>query len=40
MEIWDQAKNSSSAKGKPPGWMVTLTWRRAIEALRKKQAYA
>jgi RNA polymerase sigma-70 factor (ECF subfamily) len=40
MEIWNQAKNFSAAKGKPLGWMVTLTRRRAIDALRKKQAYA
>jgi RNA polymerase sigma-70 factor (ECF subfamily) len=40
MEIWNQAKNFSPAKGKPLGWMVTLTRRRAIDALRKKQAYA
>src|SRR2546428_8306731 len=40
MEIWNQAKNFSSQKGKPLGWMVTLTRRRAIDALRKKQAYA
>jgi RNA polymerase sigma-70 factor, ECF subfamily len=40
MEIWNQSKNFSSAKGKPLGWMVTLTRRRAIDALRKKQAYA
>jgi RNA polymerase sigma-70 factor (ECF subfamily) len=40
MEIWNQAKNFSVAKGKPLGWMVTLTRRRAIDALRKKQAYA
>jgi RNA polymerase sigma-70 factor (ECF subfamily) len=40
MEIWNQAKNFSSAKGKPLGWMVTVTRRRAIDALRKKQAYA
>jgi RNA polymerase sigma-70 factor (ECF subfamily) len=39
MEIWNQAKNFSPAKGKPLGWMVTLTRRRAIDALRKKQAY-
>jgi RNA polymerase sigma-70 factor (ECF subfamily) len=40
MEIWSQAKNFSAEKGKPLGWMVTLTRRRAIDALRKKQAYA
>src|ERR1041385_7089899 len=40
MEIWNQAKNFSSHKGKPLGWMVTLARRRAIDGLRKKQAYA
>src|SRR5881628_2892425 len=40
MEIWNQAKNFSAQKGKPLGWMVTLTRRRAIDGLRKKQAYA
>ena len=40
MEIWNQAKNFSALKGKPLGWMVTLTRRRAIDALRKRQAYA
>jgi RNA polymerase sigma-70 factor (ECF subfamily) len=40
MEIWNQAKNFSPQKGKPLGWMVTLARRRAIDALRRKQAYA
>ena len=40
MEIWNQAKNFSSERGKPLGWMVTLARRRAIDGLRKKQAYA
>jgi RNA polymerase sigma-70 factor (ECF subfamily) len=40
MEIWNQANNFSAQKGKPLGWMVTLARRRAIDALRKKQAYA
>jgi RNA polymerase sigma-70 factor, ECF subfamily len=40
MEIWNQAKNFSSQRGKPLGWMVTLARRRAIDGLRKKQAYA
>jgi RNA polymerase sigma-70 factor, ECF subfamily len=39
LEIWNQAKNFSAEKGKPLGWMVTMTRRRAIDALRKKQAY-
>ena len=39
MEIWNQAKNFSARKGKPLGWMVTLARRRAIDGLRKKQAY-
>src|SRR5437868_12320332 len=40
MEIWNHAKNFSAQKGKPLGWIVTLTRRRSIDALRKKQAYA
>jgi RNA polymerase sigma-70 factor, ECF subfamily len=40
MEIWNQAKNFSARKGKPLGWMVTLARRRAIDGLRKKQAYS
>src|ERR1700741_3372627 len=40
MEIWNQARNFSAHKGKPLGWMVTLARRRAIDGLRKKQAYA
>lgn len=39
MEIWNQARNFSAEKGKPLGWMVTLARRRAIDALRKRQAY-
>src|ERR1700730_15041217 len=39
MEIWNQAKNFSAQKGNPLGWMVTLARRRAIDGLRKKQAY-
>ena len=40
MEIWKQARNFSAQKGKPLGWMVTLARRRAIDGLRKRQAYA
>jgi len=39
MELWNRADNFSAAKGKPFGWMVTLTRRRAIDRLRKRQAY-
>jgi len=39
MEIWNQAKNFSANKDKPLGWIVTLARRRAIDGLRKKQAY-
>ena len=39
MQVWNQAKNFSSDKGKPLGWIVTLTRRRAIDRLRKRQAY-
>jgi RNA polymerase sigma-70 factor, ECF subfamily len=39
MEIWNQAKNFSAQRGKPLGWIVTLARRRAIDGLRKKQAY-
>lgn len=39
MEIWHHAPNYSPEKGKPLGWMVTLTRRRAIDRLRKRQSY-
>jgi RNA polymerase sigma-70 factor (ECF subfamily) len=39
MQIWRQAKNYSPKKGQPLGWIVTLTRRRAIDRLRKRQAY-
>ena len=40
MELWNQARNYSAEKGKPLGWMVTLTRRRSIDRLRKRQSYA
>lgn len=39
MEIWHHAPNYVPEKGKPLGWMVTLTRRRAIDRLRKRQSY-
>lgn len=39
MEIWHHAPNYSPEKGRPLGWLVTLTRRRAIDRLRKRQCY-
>ena len=38
-EVWRQAAHYSEEKGKALGWIVTLARRRAIDKLRKKQAY-
>lgn len=38
-EAWKQAGNYAEEKGKALGWLVTLARRRAIDRLRKKQAY-
>jgi RNA polymerase sigma-70 factor (ECF subfamily) len=40
MQIWEQARNYSSAKGKVLGWIITVARRRAIDRLRKREAYA
>lgn len=40
MQIWRQAANYAPEKGKPLGWIVTLTRRRAIDRLRQRQAYS
>jgi RNA polymerase sigma-70 factor (ECF subfamily) len=39
LELWNRAENYSEEKGKVLGWLVTLARRRAIDRLRKKQAY-
>ena len=39
MEIWRMATRYSSAKGKALGWIITLARRRAIDRLRREQAY-
>jgi RNA polymerase sigma-70 factor (ECF subfamily) len=39
MEIWVQAKAFSPEKGQPLGWMITMTRRRSIDRLRKREAY-
>lgn len=38
-EVWRQAAHYSEEKGKALGWLVTMARRRAIDRLRKKQAY-
>ena len=39
LELWNRAESYSEEKGKALGWMITLARRRAIDRLRKKQAY-
>ncbi len=39
MEIWRLANRYSQEKGKALGWMITLARRRAIDRLRREQAY-
>lgn len=39
MEIWDRASGYSAEKGKALSWIVTLARRRAIDRLRKREAY-
>lgn len=39
LEVWRLAAHYDVAKGKALGWIVTLSRRRSIDRLRKKQAY-
>lgn len=39
LEIWDRAASYDSHKGKALGWIITLTRRRSIDRLRKREAY-
>lgn len=39
VEIWDRAGSYSAVKGKALGWIITLARRRAIDRLRKREAY-
>lgn len=39
MEVWKVAFRYSAEKGKALGWMITLARRRAIDRLRREQAY-
>jgi RNA polymerase sigma-70 factor (ECF subfamily) len=40
LQIWREARNYSSTAGRPLGWVVTLARRRAIDRLRRRQAYS
>jgi RNA polymerase sigma-70 factor (ECF subfamily) len=40
LQIWKDASHYSPRAGKPLGWVVTLARRRAIDRLRRRQAYA
>ena len=40
LQIWKEAGRYSPKAGKPFGWMVTITRRRAIDRLRRRQAYS
>ncbi len=39
LEIWDRASGYNQEKGKALSWIVTLARRRAIDRLRKREAY-
>ena len=40
IQVWEDAGRYSSKAGKPLGWMVTIARRRAIDRLRRRQAYS
>ncbi len=39
LQVWEEARRYSPKAGKPLGWMVTIARRRAIDRLRRRQAY-
>lgn len=39
LQVWREAGNYSPKAGRPLGWVVTLARRRAIDRLRRRQAY-
>jgi RNA polymerase sigma-70 factor, ECF subfamily len=39
LEVWNRATSYDPSKGKPLGWMITLARRRAIDRVRRHQAY-
>src|SRR6201993_4165279 len=40
VQVWEEAGRYSPKAGKPLGWMVTIARRRAIDRLRRRQAYS
>jgi len=40
VELWNRANHFDQSKGKALGWMVTLARRRAIDRIRRRQAYS
>jgi RNA polymerase sigma-70 factor (ECF subfamily) len=40
LQVWEEADHYSPKAGKPLGWMVTIARRRAIDRLRRRQAYS
>jgi RNA polymerase sigma-70 factor (ECF subfamily) len=40
LQIWKEANHYSPKAGKPLGWVVTIARRRAIDRLRRRQAYS
>jgi len=40
IQVWAEARRYSPKAGKPLGWMVTIARRRAIDRLRRRQAYS
>lgn len=39
LQIWKEANHYSPKAGRPLGWVVTIARRRAIDRLRRRQAY-
>jgi RNA polymerase sigma-70 factor, ECF subfamily len=39
LQVWQEADRYSPKAGKPLGWIVTIARRRAIDRLRRRQAY-
>jgi len=37
--IWNQASNFDTSKGRAIGWIITIARRRAIDRVRRRQAY-